>query len=307
MTYKFPIKNIFFASLQSMVVEKKSKWTRFSTFLKNKYRLVILNDNTFGEKFSLRLSPLSLIIGVAAITIVMATVVISLVAFTPLREYIPGYGNISDRKDILKLSLKADSIEQTLNARDVYMSNVLNVFNDSLERRHDKPKKDTTGKYSKVNTDPGKFDKEFRNDYEGNKNNSIATISNPKLKGLSELVFFTPVKGIIISSYNIKEEHYGIDVVTKEDEFVKSVLDGTIVFTGFSAQDGYVVHIQHSNNLTSIYKHNAEILKKTGDRVKSGEALSVVGNTGERSKGPHLHFELWYNGIPINPQDCIAF
>ncbi|MBA3705743.1 MAG: M23 family metallopeptidase, partial [Bacteroidetes bacterium] len=100
---------------------------------------------------------------------------------------------------------------------------------------------------------------------------------------------------------------FGVDVVTKQDEMVKSTLEGTVVFTGFSAKDGYVIQIQHSNNLTSIYKHNAEILKKTGDRIKSGEAISVVGNTGELSKGPHLHFELWYNGIPINPQDCISF
>lgn len=282
-------------------------WKRMLIVLKNKYRLVILNDNTFGEKFSLRLSPMSLIIGISAITIAMTTLVISLVAFTPLREYIPGYGNIAERKQILELSLKADSIEQTLSARDVYMNNVLNVLKDSLERKSEKPKKDTTGKYSKLNTSPSITDKEFRENYEENRNNSIATLNNPKLKGLSELVFFNPANGIITSSFNVKEDHYGIDLVTKQDELIKSVLDGTVLYTGFSAQDGYVIQIQHSNNLTSIYKHNAEILKKVGDRIKSGEAIAVVGNTGDRSKGPHLHFELWYNGIPINPQDCIAF
>jgi murein DD-endopeptidase MepM/ murein hydrolase activator NlpD len=290
-----------------MVTEKQSRWSRFSIFLKNKYRLVILNDNTFGERFSLRLSPLSLIVGALAITILMTTLVTSLVAFTPLREYIPGYGNIAERKQILDLTSKADSIEELIAARDVYINNVLNVLKDSLEKRSDKPKKDTTGKYAKIDIGPGKADREFREDYEENKNNSIATLSNPRLKGLAELVFFTPVKGMVIAPYNIKEEHFGVDVVTKEDELVKTVLDGTVVFTGFSAQDGYVVQVQHSNNLTSIYKHNSEILKKTGEHVKSGDPVSVVGNTGERSKGPHLHFELWYNGIPINPQDCVAF
>lgn len=287
--------------------EKQSRWSRLGIFLRNKYRLVILNDSTFGEKFSLRLSPISLIVGILAITIVMTTLVISLVAFTPLREYIPGYGNITERKQILELTLRADSLEQDLNARDVYMDNILKVLKDSLQVKTDKPKKDTSGKYGKLNVDPSQVDKEFRENYEGNKNNSIATINNPKLKGLSELVFFTPIKGMVITAYNIKEAHYGIDLVTKENETVKTVLDGTVVFTGFSSQDGYVVQVQHSNNLTSIYKHNSEILKKTGDRIKSGEAIAVVGNTGERSKGPHLHFEMWYNGIPINPQDCIAF
>jgi murein DD-endopeptidase MepM/ murein hydrolase activator NlpD len=286
---------------------KVKRWKRLLTILKSKYRLVILNDNTFGEKFSLRLSPINLIIGICAITIAGTTAVISLVAFTPLREYIPGYGNIAERKQILELGFKADSIAQTLAAQDIYMDNVLNVLKDSLEKKSEKPKKDTTGKYSRLNTGASSTDKEFRDNYEENKNNSIATISNPKLKGLSDLVFFMPVKGIVTSGYNIKEEHYGVDVVTKQDEIVKSVLDGTVVFTGFSAKDGYVIQVQHGNNLTSIYKHNAEILKKTGDRIKSGEAIAVVGNTGELSKGPHLHFELWYNGIPINPQDCIAF
>ncbi|MGZ3919774.1 MAG: M23 family metallopeptidase [Bacteroidia bacterium] len=290
-----------------MAIEKAKRWRRLRTFLLNKYRLVILNDNTFGEKFSLRLSPWSLIVGISAITIVMTTLVISLVAFTPLREYIPGYGTIAERKQILRLSIKADSIEQTLEARDTYMRNVLNVMNEKLEKRSEKPKKDTTGKYSNVNTSPSKPDIELRNDFENNKNTSVAAINNSRLKGLSELVFFTPVKGVIISSYNLSEEHFGIDIVTKNDEIVKSTLDGTVVFTGYSSEDGYVIQVQHSNNLTSIYKHNSELLKKTGERIKSGEAIAVVGNTGDKSKGPHLHFELWYNGIPINPQECVVF
>jgi len=290
-----------------MATEKAKRWGRLRTFLRNKYRLVILNDNTFGEKFSLRLSPWKLIVGLSAITIVMTTLVISLVAFTPSREYIPGYGTIAERKQILRLSIKADSIEQTLEARDTYMRNVLNVMNDKLETRAEKPKKDTTGKYSNVNTNPSKPDIEFRNDIENNKSTSVAMLNNARLKGLSELVFFTPVKGLVTSSYNLSEEHFGIDIVTKTDEMVKSTLDGTVVFTGYSANDGYVIQVQHSNNLTSIYKHNSELLKKTGERIKSGEAISVVGNTGDKSKGPHLHFELWYNGIPINPQDCVVF
>jgi murein DD-endopeptidase MepM/ murein hydrolase activator NlpD len=289
-----------------MAVDKTKGMGRLRAFLRSKYRLVILNDNTFGEKFSLRMSPWSLIVGVSAITIVMTTIVISLVAFTPLREYIPGYGTVAERKQLLHLTQKADSIEQVLGARDSYMHNILNVLNEKVETKAEKPKKDTTGKYSGINTNPSENDVEFRNDVETNRS-SVATITNWRLKGLSELVFYTPVKGLVITSYNLSEDHFGIDVVTKTDEFVKSTLDGTVVFTGYSSEDGYVMHVQHSNNLTSIYKHNAEILKQTGERVKSGEAIAIVGNTGDRSKGPHLHFELWYNGIPINPQDCVAF
>ena len=289
-----------------MSAEKLINWKKIKVFMKSKYRLVILNDTTFGEKLSLRLSPIGILMGMVAITILMTTLVISLVAFTSLREYIPGYGSISERKQILALTMKTDSIEQSLEEREMYINNVLHVLQDSLERRSEKPKKDTSGKYKNVDVDPGISDKQFREEYEQNKS-SVASFTNPKLKGLSELVFFAPVKGLVISSYNIKEEHYGVDIVTKVDEKVKNVLDGTVVFTGFSAQDGYVIHIQHSNNITSIFKHNSELLKKTGDRLSAGDVVAVVGNTGDRSKGPHLHFELWYNGIPIDPQDCITF
>jgi murein DD-endopeptidase MepM/ murein hydrolase activator NlpD len=289
-----------------MTAEKTSRWHRLRTFLRNKYRLVILNDNTFGERFSLRMSPLSLIVGILAITIVMASLVISMVAFTPLREYIPGYGSVEERKQLLNLEQTADSIEQVLKDREQYMNSILKVLNDSLEKKSGRPGKDTTGKYKKLDIEPSKADREFRSQYEDNKN-QVTAFNNPRLKGLSELVFFTPVKGIVIEPYNAAEEHFGIDVVTAQDEVIKTVLDGTVVFTGFSAQDGYVIQVQHSNNLTSIYKHCADILKKTGERIKSGDPIGVVGNTGERSKGPHLHFELWYNGIPINPQDCVAF
>jgi murein DD-endopeptidase MepM/ murein hydrolase activator NlpD len=290
-----------------VITEKKTKWQRVSAFLKNKYRLVILNDTTFGEKLSLRLSPLSLIVGVLAITIVMTTLVISFVAFTPLREYIPGYGNVSERKLIVKLSTKADSIEKVISDKDAYMQNILNVLNEKTEGKTERPKKDSTGKYKDVNTNPSKLDITFRSDFEKNKENSVANISNNKLVGLRDFVFFMPVTGLVSESYNITEEHYGVDIVCKADEFIKSTLDGTVIFSGFSMADGYVVHVQHSNNLTSIYKHCADLLKHIGDRVKSGEAIAVVGNTGEKSKGPHLHFEVWYNGLPINPQEIVAF
>lgn len=290
-----------------MIDQKHTRWQKFKIALRSKYRLVILNDTTFGESFSITLSPLGLIIGIAALTIVMTTLVISLVAFTPLREYIPGYGNVTERRLIVNLSSKADSLDEVLTAREEYMKSVLNVLNEKTETKPEKPKKDTTGKYKNTNTNPTKSDLKFRTDFEKNKASSILAISNPKLKGLIDLIFFVPAKGLITTSYNISDEHYGVDLVTKPEEFIKSTLDGTIIFTGFSAEDGYVMQIQHSNNVTSIYKHCSDLLKRVGDRVKSGEVVAVVGNTGEKSKGSHLHFEVWYNGLPINPQEVVAF
>ena len=287
---------------------KNSRWKIFTDQLRNKYRLVILNDDSFAEKFSLRLSPLGLIILLGSVTIVMTTLVISLVAFTPLREYIPGYGNVDDRKDILSLSAKADSLENTLAARDWYINNLLNVFSGKTEGRTAKPAKDSTGKYTNIDIKPSDQDMKLRSDIESNQLESTSDkVSANKINALSNFFFFTPIKGIITTSYNIKEGHFGTDIAAKENEFVKTTLDGTIIFAGFTTEDGYVTQIQHNNNITSVYKHQSSITKKVGDFVQAGEPIGVVGNTGENSKGAHLHCELWYNGFAINPQDYVVF
>ncbi len=291
-----------------MVDSKKSKWQKLRSQLRNQYRLVILNDRTFAERFSLRMSPLGLLIGVAAITIVMTTLVISLVAFTPLREYIPGYGNVAERKQILRLSILADSLDQTLASRDMYINNLMNVLNEKVEGKPSKPLKDTTGKYKNVNTQASETDKNFRKELENTKNSDLVNATaSLKPNALSNTLFFIPVKGLVTTSFNISEAHFGCDIVAKKDELIKSTLDGTVVFAGFTNNDGYEIHIQHSGNVVSIYKHNSVLLKRVGDRVKSGESIAVIGNSGENSKGPHLHFELWYNGVPINPEDVVAF
>jgi len=285
--------------------QKGTRWKRFKRFLRRRYRLVILNDTTFGEKFSLRLSPYGLLIGALAITIIMTTLVISLVAFTPLREYIPGYGDVTERKQILRLSLRADSLEQSIETRDLYMTSIINAITEKVETKGQKPKRDTTGKYSKINIKASEADLEFRQDYEQGKNNG--SVARMIYAGLSETVFFAPVKGLISTAFSVTEEHLGVDIVTREDETIKSTLNGTIIFTGFTSQDGNIIQVQHSNNLISIYKHCSALLKSRGDRVKSGEVIAVVGNSGEKSHGPHLHFELWYNGAPVNPQEFVSF
>ncbi|MGZ3883102.1 MAG: M23 family metallopeptidase [Bacteroidia bacterium] len=287
--------------------QRNSRWKIFTDQLKNKYRLVILNDETFGETFSFRSSPLGLLIMIGAITIIMTTLVISLVAFTSLREYIPGYGDIAERKQILELSIKADSLQQTLSSRDWYMNNLVNVLSDSLERKSARPAKDTSGKYQKANTKPSEADVEFRKEVENEPSTLQFAGSNYKKNPLANYLFFPPVKGMVTTSFNSVEEHYGVDVVAKKDEFIKSTLDGTVIYAGFTPKDGYVIQVQHENNMMSIYKHAASVLKKPGDRVKSGEPIAIIGNTGENSKGVHLHFELWHNGLPLDPQEFIVF
>ncbi len=288
--------------------ERQGFISRLRQTLKRTYRLVILNEETFGERFSLRLSPLGIIIAITAITIVMTTLVISLVAFTSLREYIPGYGTIYDRREILKLRMKTDSIEQSLDAREFYINNLINVLNEKTETASTKPVKDSSKNYNNINAQPSEIDLQFRKEIESSSaNQGPGGSGGNRLKAINEIILFSPVKGIVTSSYNIKENHYGVDVVTKADETVKSPLDGTVIYTGFSVEDGFIIHIQHPNNLMSVFKHNSKLYKKTGERVKTGEVLSVVGNTGTNSKGQHMHFELWYNGSPVNPEEFVSF
>ena len=286
----------------------KEKLKLFFKHIRDKYRVVILNDNTFEEKVSLRLNLLGIFILVGSITVVMTFLVISLVAFTPLREYIPGYGNVDQKKDLMTLVNRADSLESALNARAWYIENLNNIINDSLENKPQKPFKDTLVDYSKIKTEPSENDKELRNEVESADKYSLNISDKTKpVNSISNFVFFSPVKGIITSSFNLREEHYGTDIAAKENEFIKATLDGTVVFSGFTNKDGYVIQVQHNNNIVSIYKHNSELMVRTGDYVKAGRPIAIVGNSGETSSGPHLHFELWYNGSPINPQDYIVF
>lgn len=299
-------KKYFFGIFEALENPDKSRWKRLGTFLRKRYRLVILNDTTFAERFSLRMSPWGIIIGVAAITIIMTSVVIGLVAFTPLREYIPGYGDVYERRQLLRLGLVADSLEREIAARDVYYQGVLDVINENPERKSDRPKKDTLSQ-KKFNLEPGAVDLQFRAEYEQSRGGAVGSVAPLKLSGLGEQVFFPPVSGYVTASFDPSQGHFGVDIVTKQDEAIKATLDGTVIFSSFSADDGNVIHVQHSGNLISIYKHCSSLLKTVNDRVRSGEPLAIVGNSGENSRGPHLHFELWFNGSPVNPQEFVAF
>lgn len=289
-------------------MEKKDKKRSFREQLKNRYRLVVLNDDTFEEKFALRLTPLGLLILFGSVTIIMTFLVISLVAFTPLREYIPGYGNVDQKRELIALTARADSLEESMEAKDWFIQNIGDVLAGKTEGKPEKPKKDTSVNYSGVNVSPSGNDSALRNEIESADKYSLSITDKSKpVNSISSFVFFSPVKGLVSSSFNLREEHFGTDISAKENEFIKATLDGTVVFAGFTSADGYVVQIQHSNNLVSVYKHNSEIAVRVGDYVKAGKPIAIIGNTGETSNGPHLHFELWYNGSPVNPQDYILF
>ncbi len=276
--------------------------------LRDKYRLVILNDNTFEEKFSFRLSRLNLFtfFGAGAVVLIILTAV--LIAFTPLKEFIPGYDELQyTRTKLLKLTFKADSMEMELSGKTAYLNSILQVMKgeikpDSILNVPDSLKK----KYEHLNFKPSREDSALRKEIESQDKYTLS-VDDKNKAGAGSFFFFVPVKGLVSNSFNSSEQHFGVDVVAKENEAIKCTLDGTVIFSGWTTETGYTMQVQHSNNLVSMYKHCSTLLKKAGTYVKAGEPVAIIGNSGEQSSGPHLHFELWYNGTPIDPQDYMVF
>jgi murein DD-endopeptidase MepM/ murein hydrolase activator NlpD len=287
--------------------EKKKR--RLLDRLKVKYRMVLLNDDSFAEKFSFRLTALNVFIATGIISIIMVTLVTSVIAFTPLREFIPGYAaEVATKRELIALTLKTDSLSQASKAREDYILNLTNVLQGYTAPKPQKTKADSSKRYKKINLRNSQEDSVFRAGFDSQDKYTLSTNATAKGKNsIAGFFFFLPVKGLFTASFSLALEHYGVDIAAGENEPIKATLDGTVIFSGWTSETGYVIEIQHSNNLVSIYKHNSALLKKTGEYVKSGEPIAIVGSSGEKSTGPHLHFELWYNGSAIDPQDYIVF
>ena len=289
---------------------ESQKKRSLSMRLRDRYRLVIYNDSSFEEKFVLKLRPLSLFIGVGVTVIFLIIIVISTIAFTPLREYIPGYADISVRRSLINLAVKTDSMEYELALKTKYIQNINNVISGNIKPDSLFNKPDTTKNYKALmnGNKPSKEDSILRSEVEHKERFSLSS-KDPKQanNGIASFFFFTPLKGNVTTSFKTSDEHFGVDVVAKENEAIKATLDGTIIMAAWTSETGYTMQIQHNNNLVSIYKHCSALMKKTGDFVKAGEVVAIVGNSGEQTTGPHLHFELWYNGTAIDPQDYMVF
>jgi murein DD-endopeptidase MepM/ murein hydrolase activator NlpD len=286
--------------------DKKEKKSFFKKF-KHKYRLSIYRDETFEEVLNLRLSKMNVLALVSVLTFIFLIIVISIIAYTPVRELIPGYPNEKTIRNIRLNAHRLDSLELELKRRDAYFENIRRIVAGEQPEQFNSPK-DTLVKKENVSFQRSREDSILRSMTESDKPYTLLTEDHTKGKtSLSNVLFFSPVKGLITSSFKPSEDHYGTDVVAAPNEVVKAVLGGTVIMATWTLETGNVIEIQHENNLISVYKHNAELLKGTGDHVTAGEPIAIIGNSGELTTGPHLHFELWYNGNPLNPENYISF
>lgn len=286
---------------------KKTKNKRkFKQKLTNKYRLVVLNEDTFEEKLTFKLNRLNVFIFGSLFSILLIVGTIFLIAFTPLKEYIPGYSSTKLKKEATQLVYKVDSLEQVLEVNNVYIQKVKELLTGKVsEVLFDKDSVLQTIQFDKdsVNLDPSDIDLEFRQEVESADRYSIFNEATKK----AEIVFFAPVAGTLTDGYNPKTKHFAVDIAVEMGTPVKSVADGTVIFAQWTADTGHVIIVEHSGGFISIYKHNTALHKEQGDLVKSGEVIASAGNTGELSTGPHLHFELWNEGYPVNPVNYIDF
>jgi len=289
--------------------KKKQNW---KDRLRNKYRLVFMNDETLEERFTFRLSRLNVFIVLGLLTILLVFLTSILIAFTPLREYIPGYSSVGLQKKLYELTIKTDSIEKALVRKNLYLQNLRDVINGKDLSDNRPVSRDTIHKYGDIRLKRSEDDSLLRVDVESRAKYNLykAESGESSVSGkgsIGGVLFFTPLKGVVTNGFDPVIKHFGVDIVAKQYEAIKSVLDGTVIVANWTLETGYVIVIQHSQNIVSIYKHNSSILKKAGDYVNAGEPIAIIGESGEYTTGPHLHFELWYEGKPVNPKDYISF
>jgi len=289
-----------------MVATPQPKRKKLLKRLKSRFRLTVLNESTFEEKFSYSLTPLNVIIMFGGMLVVFGALIYLLVAFTPLKNYvIPDYASTIYREEARIARIQADSLLEESRKTERYLNDLKVILSGgSLSNATDTvPSGSAT---PDLNYNISDLDESMRQKISEQDRFSIEAIeeTEDRRKGL---ILFKPVNGTISSIFNPKEGHYGIDLVAPKDDPVKAVLDGTIIAAAFTADDGNIISVQHANNLISVYKHNSVLLRKVGDMVKAGESIAFIGDSGENSEGPHLHFELWENGAPVNPTQYLSF
>ena len=283
--------------------EKKGGRGYWSKLL-HRYRFVIMNDDSFEERFSIRLSRLNVLAFFWVFVFFCFFSALFLITYTPLNEYVPGKSTLEIQKNLIQLSKKSDSIENILLNRSVYLKNINNIIHGEeliTPIEGDNPFYKQEGE---IIFKTSKEDSLLRLSVEVEDKSLIRTKQH---SNSDYLLFFTPIYGLISDGYNVDSKHFGIDLVAKEKSRISSVLDGTVVVSHWTSETGYVIAIQHKNDYLSLYKHNSLLLKEVGDFVGAGDHISVIGNSGELSSGPHLHFELWHKGAPVNPENYISF
>ncbi|MEL7587541.1 MAG: M23 family metallopeptidase [Prolixibacteraceae bacterium] len=287
-------------------MRNKEKKEKIIQRLKNRYRLIIYNDSTFQTIWSTKLTRANLFIigGLGGFALIFITVLI--IAYTPARQLIPGYPTRDVRKMMVRNSILADSLEQQIRIRDSYFENIKAIIQGEIPSEPEYVT-DTVVQPVDMEFKSYNHDSLFRQNLLEEQLDLSLQGREVKQGSIAGIHFFTPLKGMVSQKFDKTIDHFAVDVVGLPQSRISAVMEGTVIFAAWTVETGYVICIQHENNLVSVYKHNSELLKKMGDHANAGEVIAFMGNTGELTTGPHLHFELWHKGTPLDPEQYIDF
>lgn len=287
----------------------KNKSAQLKSFLHKlrfQYRVSVLNENTLEESWHIRLSRLSVLVYASSLVLATFIALTILIFATPIRYYLPGYGEGGNRSVVISESMLSDSLLHDSKLQTGYLNMIRYIIEgkikpDSIARLDSSKMKELARNF----VEKSDKEKEFVEDFENKEKYNLATIEQNYNENV--FVFFRPTKGVISSTFDMAEKQYGISMITAVGETVQSVLAGTVVYAGFTFDYGYVISIQHENNYISIYKNNTRLLKKTGDNVRAGEGIAITGDEASAKAGNQFYIELWQMGKPVNPEDVIIF
>lgn len=281
---------------------------RSSAFWKNikfKYKLTLFNENTLEEVVGIHVSKLNGFSVLLSVLTILFLIAASIIAFTPLRNYLPGYMNSEVRAQIVENALQVDSLEALLHRQQLYILNIQDIFNGKVRVDSVHSIDSLTTMREEELMERTEREAEFRRQYEESEKYNLTTIiAQPDLNGL---IFYRPTRGGVSAHFDEYNRHYGVDIAANPGESVLATLDGTVLFSNYTADTGYVIGIQHNQEFVSFYKQCGSLLKSIGDKVQSGEAIALVGNKGAVTTTPHLHFELWHKGRAVDPEKYIVF
>jgi len=281
-------------------MKKKQKTSTFLEGLYKQYRVVISSEKTFEERLSFKTSKLGVFLTSVLYTSVLITATTALIFFTQLREYVPGYSSLELLKNSTELSFKVDSLEEVISVNNQYYSSIKKVLigeTDTVVFNRDSIKNTISSEDLTLKLSPSKEDSLLRKYIEEqdrfNLTSSQLLIENKML--------FNPVEGTITQGFNTIDNHLAIDIALDIGTPIKAVSDGRVLLAEWTVETGYVIIIEHGDMLTTTYKHNSSLLKAQNELVRAGEIIALSGDHGTLTTGPHLHFEVWKNGAPVDP------
>ena len=281
----------------------------FSNWLTNKYLLIIRNEENFAEKTTISFNYARLLLILSGLGLALLALAMYLITVLLDQWLDPRHAYMEANRKILELSMQIDSLEIQVKSKNVYIENVRRIIAGEEIDQNISSSTETELQSSEISEAIQPIDSQFRANFEVSELSEVTafpiTISSSVYE-LRDIYLFSPIDGTIVDGFDPKRDHYAVDIVAKENEPVSSVADGVVILSSWTLDGGYILAIQHTGNLISVYKHNSELFKNVGNFVEAGEVIATIGNTGELTSGPHLHLELWHNGNPVNPQEYIA-